>query len=90
MKIYAIASTEHRDRRDRVYHEYVLVELTRIDKILFWIPCQDFTLKNNFKHETPLLSLETIQKKYNYTYIGYVKYGRRPYKEGDLEISPEL
>lgn len=91
MKIYAIGSAERHSRnREHTYHEYTLVQLARVGEDLFWVPCEDRALAQEFKYETPLLSLETIQKKYHYTYVGLLKYGRRPYKDGDLEFNPEL
>lgn len=91
MKIYAIASVEQYDRhRERCFHEYTLVELMRIGDYLFWGPCQDLATYKEFRDTTPLMSLEKIQAKYGYTYVGYLKYGRRPYKDGDLDKPPEL
>lgn len=90
MKIYAIASIERVNKREHIMHEYVLVELMRINQDLFWVPCQERALALQFRDETPLLSLERIQHKYRYSYVGYLKNGRRPYKDGDLETNPEL
>ena len=94
MGIYAIASQyKYEISRDKVHshfeHEYVLVELQRIEDDLYWVPLEGQAARD-FYHDTPLMSLDKIQAKYNYTYVGQLIGGRKPYQEKDLSRNPEL
>lgn len=74
--------------RSRYYehfeHEYVLVELIRKgDGSLWWVPLQG-ELADEFSQTTALRSLEYVQGRYGYPYVGQLKHGEKPFNNGDL------
>lgn len=88
----AIASTyTYKRNRNHEYfeHNYVLVELVRREGILYWVPLES-ELARQFSIDCNLQSLERIQSKYQYKYVGQLKHGEKPYEDKDFAEDTNL